>query len=427
MESLVVPSVEEMRSMSAAEVERALQEVDAVRRAAESAAALLLAHAEESRAFGRDGHRNPRAFGMAACNWSYADAGLLVQCAHVLQVFPSAYGLGVSQLHTLARLVANPRVRAALADVEGLLVGRARSMEFHEFAAFVTQWERIVDPDGSEASLDRAHRERDAKVAVVGDSTYFDAKGGNTQGAFVKEVFDKFCETEFLADWEAGVARHGEAMHRNLLDRTDAQRRFDAFFAMAQAAGTTIGGHGAEGGVGPTGNIVWDQAGFEHQLELALGGTPAPLDPNVPHFCRTTSGVPIDPRDALIAAVMGQVRRVVVDSAGVIINLGRKQRLFKGPVREMILALQVWCMWSGCRQRARQVDHLLPYARGGLTDAVNGGGGCGHHNRWRTRGYRTTRGPDGEWHHYRPDGTEIGWRNGWAVRIPVPAIAGTAA
>ncbi len=179
METLVVPSVEDMRGMSAAEVERALQQLDAVRRVAESATALLLAHAEDAGAHRSDGHRNPRAFGMAACNWSYADAGLLVQCAHVLQVFPSAFGLGVSQLHTLARLVANPRVRAALADAEELLVGKARSMDFHEFAAFITQWERIVDQDGSEASLERAHRERDAKCAVVGDATYLDTKCGN--------------------------------------------------------------------------------------------------------------------------------------------------------------------------------------------------------------------------------------------------------
>jgi hypothetical protein len=27
-----------------------------------------------------------------------------------------------------------------------------------------------------------------------------------------------------------------------------------------------------------------------------------------------------------------------------------------------------------------------------------------------TRGYRTWRDPDGHWHHYRPDGTEVGWR-----------------
>jgi hypothetical protein len=38
-----------------------------------------------------------------------------------------------------------------------------------------------------------------------------------------------------------------------------------------------------------------------------------------------------------------------------------------------------------------------------------------------TRGYRTWRDPDGHWHHYRPDGTEIGWRTE-QVRSPEPFV-----
>lgn len=59
--------------------------------------------------------------------------------------------------------------------------------------------------------------------------------------------------------------------------------------------------------------------------------------------------MPVDARDALIAALIGQVRRVVVDSAGVIVNMGRRQRLFTGALRDAILALQPWCMWTGWR------------------------------------------------------------------------------
>ena len=411
---LVVPSVEEVRGMDPAVLEATLRDLDVVRREAESAAALLIARAEQARVFGRDGHRTPRAFGMAARNWSYADAGLLVQCAHVLQLLPAAYGLGVSQLHALAGLVANPRVRHALADAEALLVGKAQSMEFAEYAAWLTDWERTVDVEGTQATADRVDQGRDAKVRSVGAATYIDGKGGNTQGAVWSEVFAAYCEAEFLADWEQGVAQHGEAMNRSLLARTDAQRRFDALHAIFLAAGSAARSGDSSG---PVVNLVWDYQSFEQQLALYAGGTPEPLDPNVAHFCRTAAGVPVDPRDALIAALVGQVRRVVVDSAGVIINVGRRQRLFTGALRDAILALQVACMWVGCRQRPREVDHLIPWARGGLTDAANAGGACGHHNRWRTRGYSTTRDADGEFHHYRPDGTEIGWRAGGITRL----------
>jgi hypothetical protein len=33
---------------------------------------------------------------------------------------------------------------------------------------------------------------------------------------------------------------------------------------------------------------------------------------------------------------------------------------------------------------------------------------CGRHNHFKQRGYRTWRDPTGQWHTYRPDGTEIG-------------------
>jgi hypothetical protein len=33
---------------------------------------------------------------------------------------------------------------------------------------------------------------------------------------------------------------------------------------------------------------------------------------------------------------------------------------------------------------------------------------CGHHNRWKTHGYRTVRRHDGTWDIHRPDGTRIG-------------------
>jgi hypothetical protein len=56
-----------------------------------------------------------------------------------------------------------------------------------------------------------------------------------------------------------------------------------------------------------------------------------------------------------------------------------------------------------------EADHVLPYSQAGPTSTRNGGPVCNHHNRWKTRGYRTWRDPEGFWHTYRPDGTEIGW------------------
>jgi len=406
MSSLLIPDVEAVRAMSPAQLEALARELDGARRELESGLATLVARVEEAGAHRRDGHRTPRAWGMAACNWSDAEAGRFVQAAHVLQRFPSAYGLGVAQLHALAGVVANPRVADHLDEGEALLVGQAGVLDFDAYSVVLREWERAADPDGAHASAERAHRERQATFAHVGEKSYLNASGGAVHGAQIKEILDAFAHTEFLADWAAGVEQFGDAMSAALMERTERQRRFDAVLAVFLAAA----GSGVLGAFTPTVNVLCDQATLEHAVAKALGGNPEPLDPNQPHRCETSSGIPLDPLDVLVAAAIGHVRRVVLDSASVVVDVGRRQRLFTGPLREVILAIARFCFWPGCHHAPREVDHVLPYGHDGPTDACNGGPACGCHNRWRTRGYRTWRDPDGHWHHYRPDGTELGWR-----------------
>jgi len=223
------------------------------------------------------------------------------------------------------------------------------------------------------------------------------------------DVFEQFCRSEWLADWEAGVAAHGEAMVVSLMERTDAQRRSDALQAIFGAA--AVSGQSPSGD--PVVNIVVGYDLFEHHLRRALGERPAPLDPaNPAHRCETADGVVIDPYDMLVAAALGHVRRVVLDSAGVVVDVGRKQRLFTGALRDAVMLISHRCIWPGCYRPASQceADHVLPFSNAGPTAAHNGGPACGHHNRWKSRGYRTWRDPNGHWHHYRPNHTEIGWR-----------------
>jgi hypothetical protein len=124
-------------------------------------------------------------------------------------------------------------------------------------------------------------------------------------------------------------------------------------------------------------------------------------------------GVPVDPADTVAASVVGHVRRVVVDTDGVIVALGRRSRVFTGSCREAALLQAALdgdgrCLWPGCGRRRRcQIDHSEEWGHGGATDVHNAGPLCGFHNRFKSRGYRCTRDPMGAWHTYRPDGTEI--------------------
>ena len=394
--------------MSPADLEALARELDGVRRAAESALATLVSRVEETGAYRSDGHRGVRAWGMAACNWSLPESARFVKAGHLLVRFPSAHGLGVAQLHALAAVAANPRVQPHLDEAEALLVAQAQVLDFDDYSMVLREWEAAADPDGAHGDHERAHREREASIAQIGVKAFLNAHGGAVHGELLSEVLKAFTHSEFLADWEAGLARYGDDMSVSKMERTERQRRFDALVAIFNAAAHS----GVLGAWEPTVNVLVTQERLEHTVVSVLGGNPEPLDLTVAHRCETSNGVLLDPLDVLVAAALGHVRRVVLDSAGVVIDLGRKQRLFTGPLRDIILALARSCFWPGCHHPPRQVDHVLPYSNAGPTAAWNAGPACGTHNRWRTKGYTTIQDADGHWHHYRPDGTEIGWRAG---------------
>lgn len=410
-----VPSTIEIAAMSARDLELLARELDSQRRRVETALATLVHRVDASGAFGNDGHRSAKAWGRATCNWSGGEAARFLKTGRMLHRFESAATaaakgeLGVAQMHALAQVVANPRVAEHLNASEDLLVSQASALDYDDYVTFLAHWEAVADADGAHGDHERAHRDRTAHLSIIGERFYFDATAGAVAGAGMMHVFEQFCRAEWLADWDAGVQRYGDDMAVHLMERTDAQRRFDATHAIFGAAATS--------GQSPTGepvvNIVVGYELFEHHMRRALGERPAPLDPSNPtHRCETADGVVIDPHDMLVAAALGQVRRVVLDSAGVIVDVGRKQRLFTGALRDAVMLVSHRCVWPGCCRPASQceVDHVLPFSHAGPTAASNGGPVCGHHNRWKSRGYRTWRDPDGQWHQYRPDRTEVGWR-----------------
>ncbi len=406
----------DVAALSPAEAEAYVRELDRQRRIIEARIAGFVHQVGQTGKYLDDKHRTPKAWGKAACNWSGAEAARFVKAGNMLATFDTASDLaargdiGVAQLHALSSLVANPRIKEHLAEGEALLVGQATELDFDDYVALLANWERTADEDGAHRDSERTHRDRKASASIVGDQCFLDAVCGLAQGLQIKEILDAFTKSEWAADWDNGVAIHGDAMAAHLMERTDPQRRMDALLAIfLKAAGADTQGTGS----GFTVNLTVGLSAFEHHLAKAMGSNPAPLDPNDPHsHCETADGTPVDPYDMLVAATTARVRRVVLDSAGVVVNMGRTQRLFTGPLRDAVLMHSRWCIWPGCNRPANhcEADHILPWAIAGPTNTRNGAPICAHHNRWKATGYTTRRDPDGHWHHYRPDGTEIGWR-----------------
>ncbi len=414
MRSIELPEVADLEGLGARELEQTLRELDVARRRVDALIAETVGIAERTAAFGEDGHASVSGWVKAACNWSGGETKAVVQSARMLHAVPATRiaahsgSLGLSQGRLLARVFANPRCGDQLTDSATLLLGHATSLWFDEFSVVVRRWEALADSDGAHGAHQKAHDRRDAHVSILGQHVYVDARGGVVAGAMIEEIFDRFCDAEFHADWDAGVADHGAAMVPALLERSNAQRRFDALLAVFAAAAAS----GSAGRFDPLVNVLVDQATFEHHLAALAGAGVAPLDPeSVDHRrCETSTGHQLDPADMLSAALCGHVRRVVLDTAGVVIDLGRRSRLFTGGARDAVLLGDRWCIWPGCGLRSGrcQTDHSTPWASHGPTRPNNGASACARHNRWKQRGYRTSRDQYGHWHTYRPDGTEIG-------------------
>jgi hypothetical protein len=143
----------------------------------------------------------------------------------------------------------------------------------------------------------------------------------------------------------------------------------------------------------------------DRDLLAELLGSPVPLSQR---RCETSTGIQLHPHDVLRAALAGHVRRVVVDSAGVVIDMGRRQRLFTGAAREAAMLLVLRCDHPGCELPADwcDVDHAVEWANGGTTDQTNSGIECNTHNTTKTkRQWRTKRADNNRRYTIRPDGS----------------------
>jgi hypothetical protein len=318
--------------------------------------------------------------------------------------------VAVDVLDVFGRLWSNPRVREQLrADIE-LLVGVVRLGWFVDVERVLRRWEALADPDGAARSNADAHASRGARLRIVGDQGVLTAQCGVADAVLLREILERFTEAEFHADVDEARFRTGRGdVSAGDLERSVLQRRFDALRAIFC---TAAAGAPDVVGVEPLVNIRVDQATAEEWLRRAAGEVvPAPSASAVlDRECETVDGVPLPGADMVAALLVGRLRAVLTDHRGVVTHLGRRSRLFRGGARDAAILGDRRCFWAGCDVPTQhcQTDHSIPYSTAGPTDPANAGRGCGHHNRWKHRGYRTVRRNDGTWDIYRPDGTRIG-------------------
>ncbi len=134
-----------------------------------------------------------------------------------------------------------------------------------------------------------------------------------------------------------------------------------------------------------------------------------------------TTAVQADVIRDVIAACgdRSRIRRLLVDSAGVILDAGRSHYLGSDIQKLVVKLRDGYCRGVACDTPAMrpgvEVDHATPFSAGGHTNITELGSLCKHHHQIKTHGgwdlANTTRRGDGTWrsplgriyHHEAPD------------------------
>jgi Domain of unknown function (DUF222) len=248
---------------------------------------------------------------------------------------------------------------------EGLLVEHASRLRFPHFQRAVAYWQQLADPEGVERTAEAQRDARRLHVSRSFDGMWFlDGRLDPISGAIVAEALRKVEKEFFDADWAGARARVGDGACGQDLTRTSTQRRADALVELATRAGAVPAG-----------------ARRPEPLFTVLVG----YETFAGRICELANGTVVTPGS--LTAWLGDawVERVVFDGAGRITDVGRRRRLFTGATRRAVQVRDRECFHEFCDTPAElvQIDHVQPYAAGGLTVTDNGRPACGYHNRWR--------------------------------------------
>ena len=379
-----------------------------------------------------DGHRSVKAHTRHVLKVSPEEASRRARAARALRDLPEVAAalrwgrIGLCHVQVLARVHSNPRIKGKVPARQEKFLRWADEESFDQFKTKVLDWERVTDMDGGFKDNERNHDNRNFRFVensiegVWSPSGHFAAD----QGARIREIFDHYVDLLWQEDWAEARAKYGDAAAIADLGRTDAQRRADAFERICNDAAGSPPGTMAPPIVH---NIVWSADTYLGLADL-LGADAAALDPHWSasltnpgveraawcnpdtYRCSTLDGVALEPLEQFFSSLANHVRRVIVSTKGVVIDLGRKARLFTGSARLAAQLQSPHCVWPSCDIPTTrcEIDHLHDHAKGGATNPGNGAPLCGFHNRWKQKGFSITRDPDtGRWRTYRPDGTVI--------------------
>lgn len=320
-----------------------------------------------------DGARSSAAWIATRCHLPCEPVRSRVRLGRDLRQLPAvddAWGAGdISGIHAamLARAASGRRAQVFARDHE-LLMDHATGLRFSHFCRALRYWCYRADPEGSK---DEASRDREARSAHLSDAMrgtkVLDGLFEPIGGAIFAQELHRLEQRLFDQDWAQARARLGDRACAADLGRTPAQRRHDALVEMARrSAAKPKGSRMPE----PLFNVFVD------------------LDTLHGMLCELADGTFVTPGSLRGYLDRAWLERTVFGSASRVIDVGVRRRLFTGATRRAVQLRHRECFHEFCEEPAAtcQVDHVQPYAAGGLTTQDNGRPACSFHNRGRERG-----------------------------------------
>lgn len=274
--------------------------------------------------------------------------------------------VGEAQAGLLAR-ARTPKRAETFARDEELLVSQACTLTYGHFCRALAYWCYRADPEGSEAE---AADDVEARELYLSDGWRGRKELKGTLdpigGSIVADELERIDAELFNDDWAEAKERVGPGVCVADLRRSARQRRADALVEMARRSGAKPA-----------------DARMPEPLFSVLVNYETMVGP----MCELANGTAVTPGSLLRYLDQAWIERVVFGTPSRVIDMGRRKRLFTGALRRAIQVRDRECFHPFCDIPAEdcQVDHVEPYAAGGLTIQDNGRPACDFHNRNRHR------------------------------------------
>jgi hypothetical protein len=347
--------------------------VVALQRAAERLACVLtraVAAFDAGRSWEADGARTASAWLAARCRMPVESARRRVRLGRALRHMGGveaawlAGEIGEAQVRLLAG-ARTPATAECFARDESMLVEQARTLGYGAFARCVAYWGQLADPEGTDRSAAARFAARRLHLSETFDGSWaLDGLLDPINGAIVAKALGAIEQEFFQADWAEARERSGEDVRASHLARTPAQRRADALVEMAKRSMAL-----------PAGSRL-----PEPLFSVLVG-----YETFAGRVCELANRRVVAPADLARWLDEAWVERVVFDGPERVRDVGVRRRLFAGATKRAVQVRDKECFHPTCEEPAEacEIDHVQPWAAGGLTTEANGRVACGFHNRQR--------------------------------------------